>query len=222
MYERIMAGIALGTIAVTGILALDAQDHTSGAVVLPAAPNTTTSTTSRTVVDTTVLAMQRRLADLGYDVGPIDGKLGARTRYAQTAFEKIGGRPRPIVPTGATTRVEIDLRRQVLLYWKQGALALVLPVSTGSGKTYCVAGKCERAITPIGTFRIERKVPGVDDGPLGTLYSPMYFHNGVAIHGYPSVPTSPASHGCVRIPMYATAGLFQQLAVGTPVYVVAG
>ena len=35
--------------------------------------------------------------------------------------------------------------------------------------------------------------------PLGLLYRPKYFYGGVAIHGFTSVPSQPASHGCVRL-----------------------
>lgn len=188
-----------------------------------------------------ITAVQKRLADLGYDPGPADGKVGERTRDAVVAFQKVEGlartgtidarlagavtkasRPRPLVSGGTPTRIEVDLRRQVLLFWESGSLRRVLPVSTGSGRTYCVAGKCERAVTPAGTFSVERKVAGTDLGPLGEIYSPMYFNRGVAIHGYPSVPVTPASHGCVRIPMYAASELFDQVSVGTPVHVVSG
>ncbi len=42
-----------------------------------------------------VSAIQRRLASLGYDTGPIDGKLGERTIAAIKAFESaVGGEPR--------------------------------------------------------------------------------------------------------------------------------
>ena len=31
-------------------------------------------------------------------------------------------------------------------------------------------------------------------------YRPRYFHSdGIAVHGYDSVPSYPASHGCVRV-----------------------
>jgi len=128
-------------------------------------------------------------------------------------------RPAPSVKDGEATRVEIDLRRQVLLYWTPKGLTRVLNISTGSGQRYCVAGKCELAVTPKGTFRIERKIDGNRVAALGTLYHPMYFSGGVAIHGSPSVPGQPASHGCARIPMYAAVSFFHQVAVGTAVYV---
>jgi len=219
-------------------------------------PSTRGSTTTTTSVATgvrrpaptthgfeaaTIKSVQERLADLGYDPGPADGKVGERSRGAVVAFQKVEGlartgaidprlagavakatRPRPLVKGGAPTRIEVDLQRQVLLFWESGSLRRVLPVSTGSGRTYCVGGKCERAVTPTGTFRVERKVGGTDVGSLGEIYSPMYFNHGVAIHGYPSVPVTPASHGCVRIPMYAASELFDQVPVGTPVHVVSG
>ena len=37
------------------------------------------------------------------------------------------------------------------------------------------------------------------------LYYPSYFLRGFAVHGYVDVPTYPASHGCVRIPIWVVA-----------------
>jgi len=34
------------------------------------------------------------------------------------------------------------------------------------------------------------------------------FLRGFAIHGYPSVPPWPASHGCVRVPMWVATRVF--------------
>ena len=42
---------------------------------------------------------------------------------------------------------------------------------------------------------------------LGTLYNPVYFNQGIAVHGAILVPLQPASHGCIRIPM-SVATLF--------------
>ncbi len=189
--------------------------------------------------DPSVKALQQRLAGLGYDIGPIDGFAGSRTYYTIMAFQKVEGLkrtgedsdalrdalakaspPGPVVPGGAPNRVEIDLDRQVLLLWKGGALTRVLSVSTGSGEHYCVDGECDTAITPTGTFRIGRKASGLEVSRLGELWDPMYFYGGIAIHGSPSIPGYPASHGCVRVPMYSSAPLYAEVPSGTLVYVV--
>ena len=56
-------------------------------------------------------------------------------------------------------------------------------------------------------------------GEPGVLWYPMYFKGGFAIHGYPSVPAYPASRGCVRIPMWIAASLFQTHEYGTTIVV---
>jgi len=146
---------------------------------------------------------------------------------AVIAFQKLNGLPRtgmatpdvtnalataklpdPLKPDGGPTRVEIDLGRQVLFLYVNGALNKILPVSTGTGKRYCDEGKCGIATTPKGSFRIERRISGWRKSDLGRLYNPLYFTGGIAIHGFPSVPPTPASHGCVRIPM-GSAEAFQ-------------
>ena len=190
-----------------------------------------------------VQAMQHRLLELHYDPGLADGAFGQSTVYAVQAFEKLNGLPPdglvgdavkaalanpapidPLMPNGGATRVEVDLRRQVLFLYKGNALRLISHVSTGSGKSYCAEGKCGyKAITPIGSFRFAWRYSGWRESRLGKLYNPVYFtSSGIAVHGALSVPTYPASHGCVRIPMNI-AGYFPSLvARGDPVYVTDG
>jgi peptidoglycan hydrolase-like protein with peptidoglycan-binding domain len=206
------------------------------------APSMTTTTTTRPIDrrNSDVVRLQQRLADLGYDVGTVDGMLGSRTYFAVMAFQKMEGLdrtgeptadvlealedaspPAPLVPDGEPTRIEIDLERQVLLSWRNGRLARILPSSTGNGERYCTDdGDCGVAVTPPGKFRIGRTYPGTEVGPLGPLHYPMYFNGGIAIHGSPNVPAYPDSHGCARIPMYAAASFFHEVAPGTAVYVV--
>ena len=184
------------------------------------------------------LAFEQRLAAFRFDVNP-DGVLDDNTRHAVIAFQKLTGLPRtgqatpevnnalasfrtppPLVPGGSPNRVEIDLTRQVIFLYMGGQLERILPTSTGSGKRYCEEGKCGIAVTPRGNFRVERRIAGWRKSDLGRLYNPLYFNGGIAVHGYPSVPTRPASHGCVRIPMGASTWFFQAVPDGTPVHVV--
>lgn len=88
-------------------------------------------------------------------------------------------------------------------------IALIVPISTAG-----IAG----AFTPVGRFAVYRKVGGFDPSPLGTLYDPLYFTGGYAIHGNPSVPPYPASHGCVGVPWVAPQ-LYKTIPYGETVYV---
>jgi len=95
---------------------------------------------------------------------------------------------------------EVDLSRQIMMRTWNGRVKYVFNVSTGSNKIYYQDGVAHRAVTPTGTFRIMRKIDGMRHAPLGTLYRPQYFRSdGYAIHGSPSIPAYPASHGCVRV-----------------------
>ena len=205
------------------------------------APTTSTTAAPAAAVNAsipTVLKLQERLAELGYDVGTPDGKWGARTTYSLMAFQKVEGLtvdgqdgpqtqaaleaaspPGPMLPGGSPTRIEIDVARQVLFHWVNGSLARILPVSTGNNEYYCVDGECSVAVTPGGSFRIGRKAAGLEVAPLGELWWPMYFNGGIAIHGSPSVPAYPASHGCIRIPMYAAPTFYDEVPAGTRVHV---
>ncbi len=184
------------------------------------------------------LALEQRLAALRFDVSP-DGVLDDNSRQALIAFQKLSGLPRtgkptpdvinalasarlpaPLMPGGGATRVEIDLVRQVLFLYTGGTLNKVLPVSTGTGKRYCDEGKCGIAVTPRGSYRVERRISGWRKSDLGRLYNPLYFNGGIAIHGFPSVPPRPASHGCVRIPMGSADSFPALVPDGTPVFVI--
>ena len=185
-------------------------------------------------------ALQQRLADLHYDV-TVDGQYSGATTQAVMAFQKMNGLgrdgvagpetrakladptvPAPMVPGGGSTRVEVDVARQVLFFYKSNALYRIVSVSTGSGQRFCVGGRCATAVTPGGSFRVRGKVSGWQTGELGRLYKPSYFNGNIAIHGALSVPGGPASHGCVRVPMSSADWIYASLPVGTAVYVVNG
>ena len=116
--------------------------------------------------------------------------------------------------------VEVDLDRQLLLLVDEdGAIERMMPVSTGSGKRYNEKGMRGTAYTPRGRFRVYAKIAGWRKSPLGLLYYPNYFSDGIAIHGNPSVPSTPQSHGCIRIPMSSAKWMSKQLTIGTIVLV---
>ncbi|MEA3075698.1 MAG: hypothetical protein QOF60_606 [Actinomycetota bacterium] len=188
-----------------------------------------------------VKAMEEQLNALHYDAGKIDDTFDAATGHAVMAFQKVnglartgratddvvaavakGGDPAPMIADGGANRVEIDLKRQALFVYKGGALVRILSVSTGNEKKYCVDGECAVAITPGGSFKANRKIKGVRVSRLGELFNPVYFNGGIAVHGSASVPASPASHGCVRIPMNSSLWFYDNIGLGTPIYVLGG
>ncbi|RLE24918.1 MAG: hypothetical protein DRJ50_03935 [Actinobacteria bacterium] len=61
---------------------------------------------------------------------------------------------------------------------------------------------CGRSKTPGGVFEFTRRVEGIRNGALGSMWNPVYFNFGIAIHGAINVPAEPTSHGCVRLPMH--------------------
>jgi L,D-transpeptidase-like protein len=75
-------------------------------------------------------------------------------------------------------------------------------------------------VTPPGRFTFDWHYNGWRNGSLGELYNPYYFNGGIAVHGYTSVPTYPASHGCARIPMHIAEYFPSMVFKGMPVYVV--
>jgi lipoprotein-anchoring transpeptidase ErfK/SrfK len=184
-----------------------------------------------------VKALQRRLHELGYQVQAADGQFGPETHHSVVAFQKVNrlGRDgvvgpitrkaleRPRVPKPRSTKagfhVEADLTLQVVYLVKDGKIQEILDASSASGQTYTVDGDVRLAVTPQGSFVIQRKIDAWRRSKLGLLYRPAYFTGGYALHGAPSVPPFPASHGCIRITTTAMDRWFAKLPVGTPMLV---
>jgi len=179
---------------------------------------------------------ERRLAAMGYWTGAVDGVFDPATQAALIAFQKwerravtgkrtldeleaIRQSSSPTAREPEYAHVEVDLDRQVLLVINDEGKVKVLPVSTGSGKPFEDEGQMSVAHTPRGRFVVYDKVAGWETGPSSSMYYSNYISGGVAIHGYRSVPNEPASHGCIRIPIFAARELSKLLPIGTIVLV---
>ncbi len=169
-----------------------------------------------------VRILERRLAELRYALRGVDSFYSYDTADAVLAFQKVNGLARTGRVNPAVWRrlrsahvpwpryrsghhLEVDKSRQVLFEVGGGHVVRVVHVSTGATGN-----------TPVGRFRVYSKVPGFL--PTGMFYS-SFFLRGFAIHGYASVPAYPASHGCVRIPMWVAPTLFASNSYGESVYV---
>jgi lipoprotein-anchoring transpeptidase ErfK/SrfK len=102
--------------------------------------------------------------------------------------------------------VEFDWSRQVLVLVRRGRAWRTYHASSGTAATPTVFGR----------FRFYRKQPGTNSH--GMVHS-NYFIGGYAIHGYPSVPSYPASHGCIRIPIPNAAQVNRRIRIGERIFV---
>jgi L,D-transpeptidase catalytic domain/PKD domain/Putative peptidoglycan binding domain len=167
-----------------------------------------------------VRVLEQRLAELHYALPEIDTVFGLETYQAVLAFQKVEGLhwtgsvdaevwqrlARASIPRARYpgSHIEVSKSRQVLYLVRDGLVQRVVHVSTGATGN-----------TPVGRWYVYHKVPGWD----WVLWYPMYFLRGFAIHGYPSVPAYPASHGCVRVPMWIATQLYAANPYGTTIYV---
>lgn len=122
---------------------------------------------------------------------------------------------------GSPNHVEIYLPEQVMTVFKGTELQLVTHISTGTGVTWCEEvtidpgeegnetgiepikeGWCGESVTPGGIYYFYNRRIGLRESKLGTMWNPVYFNYGIAIHGAMTVPKEPASHGCVRVPIF--------------------
>jgi len=167
-----------------------------------------------------VRILEQRLTELHYALEGIDGYYGQDDFDSVIAFEKVNGLSRdgvvgpvvwkrlatatiPVARYRYGTHIEVDKTRQVLFDVRDGKVARILPVSTGASGN-----------TPTGTFHVYSKEPGYNQK---LMYFSMYFLGNFAVHGYPEVPAYPASHGCVRIPIWAAVPLYDTHGYGTTV-----
>jgi peptidoglycan hydrolase-like protein with peptidoglycan-binding domain len=166
-----------------------------------------------------VRLLQAQLARLGYVVGRA-GLYDARTARAVLAFRKVSGMRRTSIASADVFRrlargggvfrvrfpshgkhVEANLSRQVIALINNGRAERIYPVSSGKPSTPTIRGH----------FRVYLKSPGTN---AKGMYMSSYFIRGYAIHGYPSVPVFPASHGCIRVPNSEAVSIFRWLSRG--------
>lgn len=166
-----------------------------------------------------VALVQQKLAALGYAV-PRSGVYDGGTGRAVEAYRKVLGSARLQTLDGAVVdkllrgqgafkvrypqhgrHVEANLSQQVLALIENGRVVRAYTTSSGA------------AVTPtvLGNFRFYWKQPGVNDREM--VHS-SYFIRGYAIHGYKSVPTYPASHGCLRVPIPDALSIFNWVHIG--------
>lgn len=182
------------------------------------APDPATEELVRGSTGDRVVALQQRLADLGYFGASPDGTFGPGTQQAVWALQKAAGigrdgrvgpmtqaaldqgvRPTPQSSSGHV--IEIDIARQLVLAVDDGRVTAIINASSGNGERYEAKGRTYYARTPAGTFTVGRQIDGNYESSLelGSMWRPKFFNGGIAVHGSGSVPPSPASHGCVRV-----------------------
>jgi PKD repeat protein len=169
-----------------------------------------------------VYELDRRLSELHYALGQVDGYFGRDDLDAVIAFQKLHGLPRtgavdarfwielqraqvPRARYPSGDHVEVSKGRQVLFLIRDGKIALIVPVSTGATGN-----------TPLGHWPVYSRVPGFN---AKAMYYSSFFTGAYAIHGYQSVPPYPASHGCVRIPLWFAYRLYSLIDYGTEIYI---
>jgi hypothetical protein len=171
-----------------------------------------------------VRMLQRGLRRLGYAGFSPSGYFGPGTGRGVLAFRKVNRMGRrtyanrrvfiKVFERRGTFRlkypragkhVEADIGRQVLVLARNGRAQRIYHTSTGKASTPTI----------LGSFRFYRKDTGTNSH--GMVHS-SYFIGGYAIHGYHSVPTYPASHGCLRVPIPSAWSIFSWIDYGDRIF----
>jgi hypothetical protein len=169
------------------------------------------------------LLFNRLLQDRGYHMGSVTDHVNESTDLAILAMRKVNDldRTEDYDPSLFTMllrgrggfepahdeegrHVEVDLSRQVMALVEDGKATDVFPVSTGAFGT------------PTGDYNFQSKSPGYN--AKGMYYS-IYYDGNYATHGYYTVPTYPASHGCVRNPEPYSIFIYNWIELGDPMYI---
>jgi PKD domain/Putative peptidoglycan binding domain/L,D-transpeptidase catalytic domain len=168
-----------------------------------------------------VLALNEALNRMHIALGAVDSSFGLDTRDAVVAFQKLHGLPRTgtvdahvwrVISASNAPRarysgdhIEVSKPLQVLFVVRGGRVILVSHVSTGATGN-----------TPVGQWHVYSKVPGwLPDG----MFDSSFFLRGFAIHGYPTVPFYPGSHGCVRVPLWLAPRVYSYDPPGSTIYI---
>lgn len=175
-----------------------------------------------------VRALQERLIVLGYlPAGAARGVFGQRTWHAVVAFQGwqrlsrdgiVGARTSSMLASARRPRpwvrlrrgLELDLRRQVLLVVVGGRTIRAVHVSSAR----------PGYVTPPGRFHVYRRERASWSAAYH-VWMPyaLYFSGGYAIHGFGVVPTYPASHGCVRVPLGEAPFVYSATPLHAPVLI---
>jgi lipoprotein-anchoring transpeptidase ErfK/SrfK len=168
--------------------------------------------------------LQHALARLAY-VTHRGGRFDAATARAVVAFRKVNKMARTSSANRTVFRllfagkggyklrypnagkhVEFDWSRQVLVLARGGVPERIYHASSGKPSTPTV----------FGTFRFYRKAIGTNSHGM---VDSSYFIGGYAIHGYKSVPTYAASHGCIRVPVPNARSIYRWVSLHDQIFV---
>lgn len=178
-----------------------------------------------------VVELQQRLAELGFDPGPVDGVFGRHTARAVTQFQETRRLPAtgkvttdtwealgngtyqpvqaaPEKPTG-DLEIVIDISAHTLTVYSEGRPFKIFPVCVGKAGTP----------TPVGEWKVVYKSTSWGGG-FGTRWLGLNVPWGIyGVHGT-NKPWSigrAESHGCVRMHNRDVEQLYSWVPVGTPV-----
>ncbi|MDP2210153.1 MAG: L,D-transpeptidase family protein [Candidatus Aquicultor sp.] len=174
-----------------------------------------------------VRRLQEKLVSLGYSPGAVDGSYSAQTRHAVIAFQKVNGlardgvagpktlaavgSPATIIARHTGDHIEVSKARQVLLVVKGGVVERIINASTGK-KGFTTPAVSSAVDWKAGKYYESKKYGGI-------MVWSSFFYGGIAVHGFGSVPSYPASHGCIRIPIPDSKYVYDNMPVRSMVYV---
>lgn len=167
----------------------------------------------------------RLIAGLKPSRNNVDASLLAKMRKYQDTYGSLAKTPAPTLK-GSSTYVLVDKTCQILLYVEGGTYVRAIAASTGKAghttpdSTKYRLNNTEKGWKCSGDYP-DNKETGTcnkqSSGEFGTstsrgnMYNRRHIVGGYFVHGSMSVPTYPASHGCIRIPVPDSDWMFHNV-----------
>jgi peptidoglycan hydrolase-like protein with peptidoglycan-binding domain len=183
-----------------------------------------------------IRSLQKRLRELGYYNGPLDGIYGYLTYEAVKNFQQDYVLNEDGIVDAKTWDMLANLNESILASRKgkspDGDLSIVINLysrtlslfSDGKAfKTYPVTIGKKDSPSPVGEWRIINKYERISGGPLGSRWMGLDVPWGVyGIHGTnkPWEIGTAASKGCIRLHNQYVEELFDWVEIGTPVKII--
>jgi lipoprotein-anchoring transpeptidase ErfK/SrfK len=170
----------------------------------------------------------RSIAGLTASRAAVDAPTLSKLRSYNTRYASLTGIAAPAL-SGRTTYLIVNKTCQSMVFVKNGFYRAVMPVSTG------MPGHD----TPVGSYTLGGTQKGwqcstlypescnkqstgrfVSVSSKGNMYNPRELRGAIFLHGSTSVPTYPASHGCVRVTVATSDWMFDNVDAALPLRIV--
>lgn len=169
----------------------------------------------------------RQMSGLPVSRSTVDAALLAKLRSYNTAYASLASVPAASL-NGHATYLLAQKQCQAMLYVENGRYQRIMPMSTGMrghdtpNGIYSLSStrrgwSCSTIYPESCNYHAVGRFVGISD--YGNMYNKRFFRSGgYYVHGSTAVPTYPASHGCIRVPVSDSDWMYDHVGNYGPTY----